>query len=72
MERAARGDRGLGAQLFDAMRGMASDPGQPAELRALGRCLAFVLIGERNPPLEGLSPELAGAVAGLLARLGAR
>ena len=69
VERAARGDQQLGSQLFNAMRGLASDPGQPAELRVLGKALTLVLIGDKNPDLAALSPELASAVRGLLGRL---
>jgi tetratricopeptide (TPR) repeat protein len=69
VERAARGDQQLGSQLFDAMRGLASDPGQPAELRALGKALTLVLIGDHDPNLDRLPPELASAVRGLLGRL---
>ena len=70
MERAARGDRGLGAQLFEAMRQMGGDRNSPPELRALAQALLRVLIGDRNPSLDGLPPELAAAVAGMLARIG--
>ena len=69
VERAARGDRELGGQLFEAMRRLAGDPGQPPQMRALGKVLVSILVGERDPNLDGLPPELASAVRGLLARL---
>ena len=69
VERAARGDRELGGQLFDAMRGMANDPGQPPEVRALGKVLVNILVGDRDPNLDALPPELASPVRGMLARL---
>ncbi len=59
----------MGAQLFEAMRGMAGDPDAPPEMRALGDVLLRILIGERNPNLDGLPPELASAVRGMLGRL---
>jgi hypothetical protein len=61
--------RQLGGQLFDAMRQLAGDPDAPPEMRALGKTLTLVLIGEKNPSLDALSPELASAVRGMLARL---
>ena len=69
VERAARGDQQLGGQLFNAMRGLAADRQQPAELRALGEVLFRVLIGDHDPNLDRLPPELASAVRGLLGRL---
>lgn len=48
---------------------MAGDPNAPPEVRALGRALTLILVGETNPSLDGLPPELASAVRGLLARL---
>ena len=69
VERAARGDRELGGQLFEAMRRLAGDPGQPPEMRALGKVLVSILVGERDPSLDALPPELASAVRGMLARL---
>ena len=69
VERAARGNRELGGQLFEAMRGLANDPAAPPEMRALGRVLVSILVGEREPSLDALPPELASAVRGMLARL---
>ncbi|MCB9155429.1 MAG: hypothetical protein H6649_15400 [Caldilineae bacterium] len=69
VERAARGDRELGGQLFEALRGMASDPGQPPEVRALGKVLVSILVGDRDPNLDALPPQMASAVRGMLARL---
>jgi hypothetical protein len=57
----------LGGQLFTAFQQMAraEDP----ILSALGGVLLRVLIGERNPNLDGLPDDLASAVRGLLGRL---
>jgi tetratricopeptide (TPR) repeat protein len=67
VERAADGDQQLGGQLFTAFQQMAraEDP----TLSALGGVLLRVLIGERNPNLDGLPDEVASAVRGLLGRL---
>jgi tetratricopeptide (TPR) repeat protein len=67
VERAADGDQQLGGQLFTAFQQMAraEDP----LLSALGGVLLRVLIGERNPNLDGLPDDLASAVRGLLGRL---
>jgi tetratricopeptide (TPR) repeat protein len=67
VERAANGDQQLGGQLFTAFQQMAraEDP----LLSALGNVLLRVLIGERNPNLDGLPDDLASAVRGLLGRL---
>ncbi|MBK9050769.1 MAG: hypothetical protein IPL78_07620 [Chloroflexi bacterium] len=39
------------------------------ELRALASVLQRILIGDRNPSLDGLPGELASAVRGLVGRL---
>ncbi|MBE0680594.1 MAG: tetratricopeptide repeat protein [Anaerolineales bacterium] len=69
VERAAGGDKELGAQLFPAMQKMASDSSAPPEIQAIGKVLAIVLAGDRNPSLNGLPDELASAIRGMLGRL---
>jgi hypothetical protein len=59
----------LGSQLFPAMEQLSQDPDAPPELCELGKVLLDVLAGETSPDLDGLPPELASAVRGLLARL---
>lgn len=67
--RARQDDRQRGEQLYNGMQELAADPHQTDELRTLARVLMRILIGENNPDLGGLSPELADGVAGLVARL---
>jgi len=69
VERAAGGDQKTGSQLFPAMQKMASDPNAPREMQLLGKALAAIIIGDKNPNLDGLPDELASAVRGLLGRL---
>jgi len=69
VERAAGGDQKTGRQLFPAMQKMASDPNAPREMQLLGKALAAIIIGDKNPNLDGLPDELASAVRGLLGRL---
>ena len=69
VERAAKGDSQLGAQLFPAMQQMSVHPDQPPELRALAGVLVRILAGERAPNLDDLPPELASVVRGMLGRL---
>lgn len=67
VERAASGDKELGGHLFTAFQQMArgDDPFQSA----LGNVLLRVLIGDKNPSLDGLPDEVASAVRGMLGRL---
>jgi tetratricopeptide (TPR) repeat protein len=58
---------GLGEELHGLTRGLAHDPGMPAEVRALGRVLHRILSGERAPDLSALPAEWAEAVRRLLA-----
>ncbi|MFZ1471741.1 MAG: hypothetical protein WAV79_02330, partial [Anaerolineae bacterium] len=67
--RARRGDHALGGQLFTAMQQLAVNTGQPAELRALGRVLVRILVGDSKPDLAGLPEDLTQAVQALLAEL---
>ena len=72
VERAAGGDRELGGQLFGAFQQMRADPNAPPELQALADALLRVLIGDMQPDLDALPPELASYVRGMLGRLKAR
>lgn len=67
VERAAGGNQQLGGQLFNAFQQMARDE-NPA-MSALGNVLLRVLVGDKNPNLDGLPDEVASAVRGLLGRL---
>lgn len=67
VERAAGGDKELGGQLFTAFQQMARDENK--EMSALGNVLLRVLIGEKNPSLDGLPDEVASAIRGMLGRL---
>jgi len=44
-------------------------PQAPPEMRALGRVLAAILSGERNPDLSALPPELASKIRENMAAL---
>ena len=57
---------GLGEQLYNATRGMATQPNAPSGIRELGRVLNEILSGERNPDLSALPPQLADQVRGVL------
>ena len=61
---------GLGEQLYNATRGMASQPNAPSGIRELGRALNEILSGERDPDLSALPPQLADKVRGVLDALG--
>ncbi len=69
VERAVRGDRQLGGQLFNAMRELAGHPAAPVEQRELAGVLVRVLIGEKSPNLDALPAGVASAVRGMLGRL---
>lgn len=60
---------GLFEQLYDATRGMATQPDAPSGIRELGRVLNAILVGERAPDLFALPPELADKVRGVLQAL---
>jgi len=67
VERAAGGDKELGGQLFTAFQQMGRSGD---ELNSkLGNVLLRVLVGEREPNLDGLPDEIASAIRGLLGRL---
>ena len=72
VERAAGGDRQLGGQLFGAFQQMRADPNAPPDQQALAEVLLRVLIGDLQPNLDALPPELASYVRGMLGRLKAR
>ena len=68
VERAAvGGDKELGGQLFQAFQEMSRN--EDKSLSALGNVLLRVLVGERNPSLDGLPDEVASAIRGMLGRL---
>lgn len=67
VERAARGDRELGGQLFTAFQQMSKD--NDSSMSALGNALLRVLVGDQNPDLSTLPDDAASAVRGLLGRL---
>ncbi len=57
---------GLGEQLYNATRGMATQPNAPANMRELGRILNAILSGDRAPDLSALPPDLADRVRRML------
>ena len=61
--------REMHEQLFDATRGMATQPNAPAGLRELGRVLNAILNGEREMDLSALPLELAEKARGVLEEL---
>jgi len=69
VERAVRGERQLLVALFRQLRRLASLPEAPPEERLLGEILSRVLMGDRNPDLSALPPELAQEVQAMLERL---
>ncbi len=69
VERALSGDRRLLVQLFRQFQSLARQPGIPLPERRLGEALSLILMGEREPDLDGLDPEAAEEMTGLLARL---
>ena len=56
-------------QLVNATRGMATQPNAPAGLCDLGRVLHAILMGERQPDLSALPPELAAKARSILEEL---
>lgn len=67
VERAAEGDSQLGGQLFNAFQQMVRS-GDDFNSK-LGNVFLRVLVGDKNPNLDGLPDEVASAVRGLLGRL---
>jgi len=57
---------GLGEQLWNATRGMATQASAPSGIREMGRALSEILSGERAPDLSALPPQLADKVRGVL------
>lgn len=63
-----RSDAGLAAtigrpaQWADGV--LLGDQWQPPELRALGKALTLMLVGDTSPSLDGLPPDMASAVRG--------
>jgi hypothetical protein len=60
---------GLGEQLYNATRSMATQANAPSGIRELGRVLNAILAGEREFDLSALPPELANKVRGVLEAL---
>ncbi len=69
VERACLGDRTLSQQLFSVFMQMRLRPNTPPNERALADTLIRVLIGEREPALDGLDAEDVQPVRDLLRRL---
>jgi len=69
VERACLGDKALSQQLFAVFMQMRLRPNTPPNERALADTLIRVLIGERNPALDGLDAEDIQPVQDLLRRL---
>ena len=69
VERALRGDRRLASQLHQTFLQLANHPTAPPEERALGRVLGRILLGERNPDLSELHPEMVAEIQALLEKL---
>jgi glyoxylate reductase len=57
---------GLGEQLYNATRGMATHASAPSGIREMGRALNEILSGERAPDLSALPPQLADKVRSVL------
>jgi hypothetical protein len=69
IERAACGERLLLVRLFRTMQQLARHPDALPEDRALGEILSQVLMGEREPDLSRLTPEMAEEVEAMLHRI---
>ena len=69
VERALTKDRRLLVQLFHQFQQLARQPGIPAPERQLGEVLSRILMGEREPELDGLDLEAAQEIKELLDRL---
>jgi hypothetical protein len=69
VERACHGDKALSQQLFSVFMQMRLRPTTPPNERALADTLIRVLIGERQPALDGLDAEDIQPVRELLKRL---
>jgi hypothetical protein len=69
VERACRGDKILSQQLFGVFMQMRLRPNTPPNEAALANLLIRVLIGERQPGLDGLDEEDIQPVKDLLDRL---
>jgi hypothetical protein len=59
-------------QLFRTLQQLAHLPSAPPEERMLGEILSRILMGEREPDLDSLSPDLADEVRVMLDRLKAQ
>lgn len=59
LEQALAGDTVMRNQLLSFVTDMANSTANSTETRAIGRVIAAILQGERQPNLTGLRPELA-------------
>lgn len=69
VERAIRGDRQLLVQLFHTFQRLAYLPQAPPEGRQLGMILSRLLMGDRQPDLSGLPPDMVDEIQDFLSRL---
>lgn len=69
VERAVRGDRALLVSLFRTLQRLANHPTAAPEDRRLGQVLSLVLMGDRQPDLSDLPPEIRAELEGWLAHL---
>jgi hypothetical protein len=72
VERAVQSDRRLLVQLIREMQQLAHHPTAPPEEQAVGEVLSRVLMGDRNPDLSHLPPDIADEVQQMLDRMRAR
>jgi hypothetical protein len=69
VEHSVRGDRRLLVQLFRTLQQLARLPSAPPDEQALGEVLSRVLMGDRQPDLTSLPPDVAEEVQAMLDRL---
>jgi len=69
VEKALRGDRPLLTQLFREFQRLAHHPAAPPEERALGVVLSRILMGDHQPDLSQLPPEMIEELEAFLERL---
>lgn len=69
VEQAVHGDRRLLTQLFRTFQQLSHHPTAPDEERRLGEVLSRILIGDRQPDLSGLAPDMREEIQAWLERL---
>jgi hypothetical protein len=69
VEQAVQGDRRLLTQLFRTFQQLSHHPTAPDEERRLGEVLSRILIGDRQPDLSGLAPDLREEIQAWLEHL---